>query len=242
LDSAERSSDIVHIIKSKPSLLRLYGEYYSKFAAALSRCPESGLALEIGSGMGFSKEYVPSLETSDVIPYPGIEHLVDATKMPFQSSQLRGIFMLNVFHHIPDVGAFLSEASRCLMSGGRIFIIDQHHGWISRWILRYVHHEGYDSKVTDWPFTSEGPLTSANGALAWIVFKRDEAILTEKYPNLKLLYYRTHTPFRYWLAGGLKKWSILPLFLFNFASRLDSLLIHFFPEMGSFVEVELVRI
>lgn len=242
LDREDRADDIVAAINSKPSLHMLYMEFYRKFQAALARCPNQGTAIELGSGMGFANQVVTGLKTTDVIPYPGIDLVVDATNMPFADGELRGIFLLNVFHHIPDVGKFLAEATRCLMPGGRIYMIDQHHGIFSRWIYKYIHHEDYFPDAVEWKFSGTGPLSSANGALAWIVFRRDYTQFAAMFPKLKLLQYKPHTPLRYWLTGGLKKWTLLPKALFAFATTLDSLLIRISPDLASFVEIEIERV
>lgn len=239
LDSPHRFFDIQKIIKSKPSLMKLYEEYYQRFSEVLKTCPPSGIALELGSGAGFIKEVLPDVTTSDVIPYEGVDSVVDATKMPFGDGELRAIFLLLVFHHIPNVPSFLREATRCLKEGGRIYIVDQHHGWLSRWILKYAHHEPYHADAREWEFESSGPLSDANGALSWIVFSRDVARFKREFPDLELLYYRPITPLRYWLTGGLKSWSLLPNALFPLLTWVDRIICRFVPNLGSFVEIEI---
>lgn len=118
LDDPSRIHELRALIQDKESLRYYFLEVYQKFADCLNRCPKEGIALEIGSGAGFSKEVIPDAMTSDAIPYEGVDKIVDAMKMPFSDSSVRAIFMLNVFHHIPDVSAFLTEAERVLVVGG----------------------------------------------------------------------------------------------------------------------------
>lgn len=241
LDDPSRGNEIRETILSKPSLTALYREFYDRYLHALQRAQVSGLAVEIGAGAGFSADVVPELVASDILAYPKLDVVFDATRMPFADGSLRFICMLNVFHHIPDVGAFLSEAQRGLAPGGRILILDQHRGWISRWILAYAHGEPYDDRTLDWHFTTTGPLSGANGALAWIVFRRDLARFHHLFRNLKVIRYRPHTPLRYWLTGGLKSWNLLPPWLFPLASFVDSMLLSVNENFGSFVEIEIVK-
>ena len=241
LDSHTRLPHIRALLERKPSLRRLYEEVYRDYAACLERCPDRGVALELGSGAGFAKRIVPELVTSDVVPYEGVDEVVDATRLPFGGETLRFIGMLNVFHHIPDVEAFLGEAQRCLLPGGKIFIVDQHPGIISTPILRYLHHEPFDPGAESWRFESTGPLSGANGALAWIVFVRDRPRFRSCFPALCLCEYRPHTPLRYWMTGGLKRWNLLPGWAFGLASRLDRLLARLSPKLGSFVSIEIVK-
>ena len=214
---------------------------YSRFAACLARCPAQGIAVEIGSGGGFAKEVIPELVTTDTVAYEGVDRVVDATRMPFPDASVRAILMLNVFHHIPDVEAFLREATRCLRPDGRLLIVDEHPGFIGLPIYRHLHHEPFRPDTPEWRFESEGPLSGANGALAWMVFRRDRARFERDFPGLRLLSYEPHTPFRYWLTGGLKRWCLLPGALFGIASRVDRALIRLSPEFGSFVDVEVAR-
>jgi len=228
-------------IQSKPALRKYYLEVYCKYTDCLARCPSRGLALELGSGAGFAKDLIPDLVTSDTIPYEGVDRVVDATAMPFEEGSLRAIFMLNVFHHIPDAAAFLRQAQRCLVPGGRVLIVDQFPGWFSRWIYRYAHHESFHPEARDWKFDSTGPLSGANGALAWMVFERDRAQFEAEFPALRLERYEPHTPLRYWLTGGLKGWSLLPGWAFGTATAIDQGLMKLGRGWASFLDVELVR-
>jgi SAM-dependent methyltransferase len=180
LNESSRISKIKKVIQTKEALRYFYSSSYEKYRQCLQLCPAEGLILEIGSGAGFAKELIPELCSSDIIPYPNIDKVVDATHLDFEDNSLRAIFLLNTFHHIPDVDKFLIEACRCLKPGGRILIIDQHVGLISRFVLKYLHHEPFNPKSETWSFQSSGPLSGANGALAWIVFERDKASLRKR--------------------------------------------------------------
>ena len=162
--------------------------------------------------------------------------------MPFENASVRLIAMLNVFHHIPDVAAFLREAVRCVMPGGRVLILDQHPGWISKPILRHLHHEPFRPDAASWSFDATGPLSGANGALAWIVFARDQRRFETEFRDLRLLRYEPFAPLRYWLSGGLKQWSLLPDSAWHTATVLDRTLVRISENFGSFVEIEIVRL
>ena len=149
--------------------------------------------------------------------------------------------MLNVFHHVSNVESFLNEVSRCLKPKGRLLIIDQHVGLISKWVLKYIHHEKYDDKAESWSFESNDPAVDANGALTWIVFRRDIVLFKNKFPDLSLVKYETHTPLFYWLSGGLKNWSLIPKHLISLTVIIDTILLKLSDNFGSFVDVELVK-
>jgi len=241
LDSPDRIHHLTAVIERKPALRALYEEFYSSFAAGLARSPARGSALELGSGGGFLKKRLPDVMTSDVLPYEGVDRVIDAMQMPFENQSLRALFLLNVFHHIPDSLKFLQEAERCLMSHGSLIVIDQHVSWISHPIFKYLHHEPFHPEAPEWRFDSAGPLSGANGAQAWIVFKRDRSRFERTFPTLKLLEYRPHTPFRYWLSGGLKAWSLLPMWAFGAVAMFEKAFLKVFPSSGSFVTVHIVK-
>lgn len=241
LDDPARGEELRQRIEAKPALRRLYAEIYARYAACLRECPATGLAVELGSGGGFVKQVLPEVVTTDVIAYAGVDRVVDATAMPFEAGSVRALFLLNVLHHVPDAGAFLHEAERVLAVGGRVLIVDQYPGWIGGFVYRHLHHEPFDAAAQDWRFPSSGPLSDANGAMAWIVFERDRRRFEAEHARLELAAFERHTPLRYWLAGGLKRWSLLPGWLFAPATWLDRGLLALSPRFASFVTIELVR-
>ena len=241
LDRSDRAQNIRSLIQDKVSLYRLYQEFYSRYVDCLKKCPNDGVVLEIGSGAGFLKDVVPSVVTTDILPYETVDLAMDATSLPFADNSIKSIFMLNVLHHIPDTKAFFAELARCLKPKGRVIIIDQYRGWFSDFIFKYMHHEPYDPDAKSWEFKTSGPLSGANGALCWIIFYRDRVLFEQLYPSLKLINLTPNTPFRYWLSGGLKRWSLLSGPLFDISTRFDHWLSEKFPEMSSFVEVEIVK-
>jgi hypothetical protein len=136
----------------------------------------------------------------------------------------------SIHKHVPEV------AARYPATGHRL-----EAGWLSTPIYRHVHHEGFAPDAPAWEFASTGPLSDANGALAWIVFERDRERFTREFRELELARYQPHTPLMYWLSGGLKWWSLVPGFGVGAMGRLDRALARVSPQLCSFVDVELVR-
>lgn len=242
LDDPGRIHQLRQVVAQKPFLRQFYLEIYQKYARCLAQCPPEGVALELGSGASFVKEIIPEMVTSDTLPYEGVDRVVDATAMPFESGALRGIFMTNVFHHIPRVDLFLAEAQRCLKPGGRVYIFDQYPGFLATPLLRYAHHEPFHPESNNWDFPSTGPLSGANGALAWMVFERDRRRFETEYPGLRLMKSRSHSPTKYWLSGGLSSPWGLPGWMFKPVSAFDGALMALGQRWGSFYDVELLRV
>lgn len=245
LDSVERFDEIAPLISSKPALKRFYERVYEFYSEALSKCPKDGIVVELGAGASHFTNpphgHQRKIIKTDVIPYPTIDRVVDATKMPFADGEVCAFLMCNTFHHIPDVEAFLREAQRCLMPGGRIVIYDQYPGVFAKPLLKYAHHEAFDDKSAEWRFQSSGPLSSANGALAWNVFFRDRAKFSRLFNDLTIERIETDLPTFYWLSGGLKKWTAIPAKMVGFFEGMDRLLLKLSPQFGSFLKLEITK-
>ena len=241
LDGTERAGEVRKLLATKQSLRRLYEETYDRYRQCLDRCPDSGRVVELGSGGGFAKQALSELTTTDVVAYPEVDRQLDGMAMDLDDRSVRALFLLNVFHHIPDVERFFAEARRVLVDRGRLLIVDQYPGWHAKFILEHIHHEDFDMKARSWCLEGAGPLSGANGALAWIVFFRDRARFEALFPELRIDTIRLHTPLRYWLAGGLKNWSLLPGWLFRTATGFDRFLVVLSHRFASFVDIEIVR-
>lgn len=212
LDDPATTATRREIVRSKPFLRAVYDEWYDLM---ISRLPEvDGSLLELGAGGGFLDDRLADLITSDVFPVSGIDRVVDAQDMPFEDASLRAILMTNVFHHIPNVSCFLSEAERTLVPGGRIIMIEPWNtGW-SRFVHRHLHEEPMLPGVAEWEFPPTGPLSGANAALPWIVTMRDRQRLQSEW-NLRIVETRPFMPFRYLASGGVSLRSLQPRWMFG---------------------------
>lgn len=241
IDSPSRIEDLKKLLNHKYGLRQFYLEAYHRFAECLEKCHIEGKVVELGSGAGFVKQIIPNMITSDIISYPGLDMIIDGVKMPFRDAEVKFFAMLNVLHHVPDAESFFSEITRCLAPGGRVLIADQHVGWFSEIIYKYIHHEAFDKDAKKWSFLSSGPLSGANGALAWIIFKRDREIFNSRFADLQVIRYSPHSPLIYWLSGGMKNWTLVPKLFYPLAKAIDLLVCKLFPSMASFVDIELLK-
>ena len=227
------------VIASKPLLKAIYDEWYGMLAAALP--PGEGPVLELGSGAGYCDRYIPGLITSEVFHCPGVQLQLDAQQMPFQAGSLRAIVFTGVLHHIPNVRCFLSEASRCLRIGGKVLMIEP---WVTPWsriVYTYLHHEPFDAEVKDWSFSSSGPLSDANIAIPWMVFKRDRQTFESEFPELRILEIKPFLPFRYVVSGGLALRNIVPGFTSPLWVGLERIVEPWMQRLGMYAFISLVR-
>jgi SAM-dependent methyltransferase len=226
------------IIRRKPFLRKIYQEIYHRFKAAL-RPGHDRAVVELGSGAGFLKEVIPQAITSDVLGVPGLTARFSALALPFADASLDAILMIDVLHHLPDVARFLREADRCLRKGGRILMVEPANTLWARFVYTHFHHEPFQP-AADWKLDGAGPLSSANGAIPWIVFCRDRARFDREFPRLRLVAIRPHMPFRYLLSGGVSIRQLAPSFAYSLIKGLECLLspLNRFLGMFYFITVE----
>ena len=199
------------IIQEKAFLRTIYAEWYGLIISGLQLKKD---VLELGSGAGFLQEYLPTVITSEVFQTPGVSLVADACDLPLSSGSLDAIVMTDVFHHIPNVSRFLSEATRCVRPGGKIVMIEPWRTPWSEWVYTHLHSEPFAPRGS-WEIPTTGPLSGANGALPWIVFERDRAIFEAQHPQWKIINIEPLMPLSYLLSGGVSMRSLLPGWMYR---------------------------
>ena len=255
------------IIQKKPFLKKLYIDFYKQFKKSISNSEEKVL-VELGSGGGFIKEIISNVITSDVLELPNVDKVFSALDMPFEEASVDAFFMFDVLHHITEPKAFFREALRCLKVGGRVVMIEPANTLWSRFIYKNFHHEAFDTQAPEWscrgqakwelgprpPWLGQaetgkagtlqesGPLSGANGALAWIIFWRDRKIFESEFPSLRIVRLRNHTPLRYLLSGGLRLRQLVPSFSYPAVKALEYTLSPINDLLGMFQTIELEKV
>jgi len=239
LDNPIRVEEIRSKICKKAGLNAFYKECYNFIKDNLPR--DQNFVIEIGSGGGFLKDFVPQVITSDIIFYSDIDVKIDAHTLPYPDKSLDCLVLINAFHHLSNVENFLNEAQRCLRKGGKVIMVEPYPGYIGYPIYRFFHHEDIDLQTKSWQFKSSSPLGDANNGLAWLVFERDAEIFNRKFNQLKVRVFKPCFPILYWVSGGLKDWTLVPSFLVKAVIMFDKILIKLFPRTGSFVKIILEK-
>ncbi len=227
------------IILTKPFLKAIYDEWYATLLRALP--PGEGQVLELGSGAGYMAHFLQELITSEVFYCSGVRVVADGQQLPFADGALRGILMTNVLHHIPNVREFFREALRCLRPHGKILMIEP---WVTPWsrfVYTHFHHEPFDPETADWSFAANGPLSSANGALPWIIFDRDREKFRAEFPGLLIEQVHPFMAFRYLVSGGVAMRSLMPGFTHSLWAGLERALDSQMSRLGMFAFVSVVK-
>jgi SAM-dependent methyltransferase len=219
IDDPQTTALRSQIILGKPFLVKLYTEWYRRLAVNFT---SDAAVLEIGSGAGFMRQFMPSLITSDLYPNPGIDLVINGMDIPFDEASLDGIVMTDVLHHIPDCNLFFKEAARVIKPGGMIAMVEP---WNTKWsafIYKRLHHEPFDPEREEWVFPETGSLSGANSALPWILFHRDRAEFETKHNEWRIDNILPIMPLAYLLSGGVSSKSLLPGWSYRLVRFLES--------------------
>ena len=107
----------------KPLLKILYGDFYRLIAANLSNLSESKI-VELGSGLGNIREFIPNCVRTDLFSNPWIDQIEHAYQLSFTDGTVSDLILTDVFHHLKYPGTALKEFSRVLRKGGRVLMLE----------------------------------------------------------------------------------------------------------------------
>jgi SAM-dependent methyltransferase len=229
------------IVREKRFLWKIYREWSCGIRDNVPAGP--GRVLELGSGGGILREFIPDVLTSDVMALPQLHLVASGEALPFDAASLKAIVMTNVFHHIPDVRAFLRDSARVTRVGGRMVMIEPWNTAWSRLVYRGLHHEPFEPAARDWALAAgSGPLSTANGALPWIVFERDRARFDAEFPEWQVVSIAPFMPLSYVLSGGVSLRIQFPPAMYAFVRWLEELMPQRLVAMFALIVLERVAV
>jgi|ERR1039457_6388307 SAM-dependent methyltransferase len=213
------------------------------------RDPERLAILEVGSGVSPLTRFYPNVITSDVLELDYLDYVFDCHGIDrltdIADESLDVITLTNVLHHLKKPITFLNRAAVKLKSGGRIIATEPYFSTISMMIFKYLHHEPVDFSIDQPELTEvQGPLTSANIALPWLILFekpgwRDR--LREKF-EFDENNFKPFSSISYMATGGISRWFPIPGFIYRALFRLDMKLSRALPRIfASFFTITLIR-
>jgi SAM-dependent methyltransferase len=195
----------------KKSIRLLYRDFHRQL---LDSCPEGGV-LDIGSGTAHIKEFRPDIISADILPFPGIDVVTDAHRLPFSDGHFAGVVMLDVLHHLERPIEFLKEASRVLRRGGRIAMIEPAMTTLARRFYDRYHDEPVDMQADPFAPVVINPDRDpfdANQAIPSLLFGAEPARrrLEQAIPSLGVRSVDWLSLLAYPMSGGFQNWSLMP--------------------------------
>lgn len=214
LDGAARLESHARVLRRKPMLDAVFRDFHWLFHSLDKKFFDEGpgLKIEIGAGIAPVRNTFPDVEATDVVPAPHLDRVLDAQAMDLESGAVHALYGQNCFHHFPDPGNFLSEATRVLAPGGGVILIEPYFGPLASLIYpRLFASEDFNKAAPSWCTEQDGPMNGANQALSYIVFFRDRTLFEARFPELQIVHTAPIKNYlRYFLSGGLNFRQLAP--------------------------------
>jgi SAM-dependent methyltransferase len=209
-------------IRANGLLHAIYGDVYQRLIDAVPATQYPRL-LEVGSGGGFLREFAPHAVTSECVPAPGVDRVVDACRIAeaFEPDSLDAVVAFDVFHHLPDAAGFLRGCRTVLRPGGRLVLVEPWYTPVGRYFHMVLHHEPYIDAPDDWRVVGEGRMAAANTRLPTSVFRDSDARWPSEFPGLQIVERRPFHKWLYLLSGGLRFNTRLPASAAHWLVALD---------------------
>ena len=198
--------------RAKPLLREIYAHFYRMIRDRLPR-GRQGAVIEIGSGMGNIKEWIPECVTTDLFPNPWLDRVESVYRLTCADGSASAFVLFDVFHHLRHPGAALAEMRRALEKGGRVILIEPDMGALGRLIFGKFHHEpiALDDKIewaapVGWNPDEHGYYAAQGNASR--VFVNGE--LREKLAGWRVLEVKRMPAFSYIGSGGFRGPQLYP--------------------------------
>ena len=217
VDSIEFLNSQRMVLKRKDQFKRVLIEFYQRIVNIKQKCFKvDGRIIEIGSGISFLNEYIPTLEKTDIKPDPALDRTLDAMNMDLPNSSTKLLIGINCFHHFPDAKKFFTECIRVLKPGGGVILIEPYYGVLSAILYkRLFKTESFDKNQKGW-ILPQSAMIGANQALSYIVFVRDKKLFMDLFPELEIIEVAPlNNGIRYLVSGGLNFKQLFPNRLFS---------------------------
>jgi SAM-dependent methyltransferase len=208
-----------------PALRALYGEWYGRVAARLP-APELGPRVELGSGPGFARSFIPDLELTDLVKAPWHDREISAEALPYADGSLGAIVLFDVLHHVSTPRRFFLEALRVMRVGARIVMCEPYISPMSYPVYKFLHEEpvlmvGVDPLEPAADASERDPFDS-NQAIPTLLFGRARASFEKEFPSLAVRSVERLAGLSYPASGGFSRGPLLPQALWSALHGLEA--------------------
>lgn len=210
----------------KPLLREIYAAFYKEIAGRIKHNCD-GLIVELGSGSGNIRPFVPDCITTDIFPDPCLDRVENAYRMGFGDGTISNLILFDVWHHLQYPGTALNEFKRVLARGGRLIIFEPAMGYFARVVYGLFHEEplGF-GKTIEWKapadFVPERSGYFAAQSYASRIFTTDR--YADKLSGWTIEDVRYWSGLAYLASGGFKGRQLYPRSALSVVRKIDSLL------------------
>lgn len=216
----------------KPMLRAAYAGFYSAIRSCMDRQVE-GAVVELGSGMGNIKEFIPECITTDLFANAGVDRIENAYDLSFADASVSHLILFDVWHHIEYPANALLEFRRVLVPGGRVILCEPAMSLAGRLVYGRCHHEPLGFEV---PFFDHAIKLNIECNTRYFAAQSSchRLIMRKELPSLlsgwEIAGTREVVSFAYWGSGGFRGPQIYPDVLAPMVRRLDEIL-NVFPSL-----------
>jgi SAM-dependent methyltransferase len=208
--------------QKKTVLQEAYAVLYSLICPQLSSV--EGSTVELGSGIGALKEFLPNCITTDIFPNPWLDRTENAYRLSFANASISNLILFDVFHHLQWPGSALKEFARVVRPRGRVILMEPGFGLLGKFVYSHFHHEplGFGQPISWDRSAADGDSAGsyyAAQANAWRLFRLGEC--AGRLPGWKTILVKPLAALSYVASGGFSRRSLYPSFLFPFVRGLD---------------------
>jgi SAM-dependent methyltransferase len=210
----------------KPVLQQAYTDFYKLIKSQVDQSA-GGLIVELGSGIGIVKNFIPECITTDIFPNQWLDRQENAYKLSFEDNSISTLILFDVWHHLRYPGTALIEFRRVLKPDGKIILFEPAASLSGRFVYGLFHHEPLGLNV---PITWEAPADfdaddmdyfAAQGAASRIFWWKK---IKDWQKEWDLVLMKPIASFAYFLSGGFSKKQIGGITLYNFVNKCDKFL------------------
>lgn len=210
--------------KQKKILRTIYRQWYEEIIKDLRQ--GSGKTIEIGSGTGNFKEFMPSCISSDVEKCSWLDMCFDAHHIPFPNNSISNLVMIDVFHHLENPLGFLKEATRVLKPGGRLIMNEPYPSIFSLIIYKRFHPEQFLMNIDYFKYSlKKSDPWESNQAIPYLFFfKQKLKLMTVLGNQINIKKIKRMSFFSYPASGGFEHKSYISNSLLPILNLLEKLL------------------
>jgi len=202
---------------------------------------DNDVGIEVGSGIGFSKDYIKNknFKTTDlsIDKHLDIKN-IDAQDTKFKDEIFDYVIASNMIHHVPYPVKFFTEMNRILKKNGKLIIFEPYCSVLLQTVTILMKHEGFDFSVNPWenqsPKSDENDVWDGNIAISNLIFDDKKNFNQKLGRYFKIEHEKLTECFIFLNSGGVtSKTFHIPMnnFFLNILNRIDKILVKLFPNI-----------